>query len=71
MSPNLVLNQLEATNTEVSNTFLGTPNSELNHLQNTVVLNDDVGFVHAGGWDLLLVSLEDFRVVSVLKSLKK
>ena len=70
MSPHLVLNQLEVTNTKVSNAFLGSPYSKLDNLQHAVLLNNDMWLVHAGRGDLLLVPPEEYLIVPVMKSLK-
>ena len=70
MSPHLVLNQLEVTNTKVRNAFLGSPYSKLYDLQHAVLLNKDMWLAHEGRGDLLLVPPEEYLIVSVLKSLK-
>jgi hypothetical protein len=69
VSPNLIFLLLEATNPELSNALLAPPDAKHDDLEDLVFLNDDVGLVHQTGWDVLLMHLENFRVVTVLQGL--
>ena len=69
MTPNLIFLLLEATRPELRNALLAPPDPEHDDLENFVLLYDDMGLVHQTGWDVLLVLLENIRVVTVLQGL--
>ena len=69
MSPNFILNLLEATNLKVSNAFLAPAHAKHDDLQDLVILNYYMWLVHETGRYVLLMILENCGVFPILQGL--